>query len=312
MKTLDKIKLGKNYKIIHSWKVREAFKKDWIDWKRILIATDRVSAFDKAITSIPFKWQVLNQTAAWFFEQVSDICPNQVLAVPDENVTIAREANMIPLEFIIRWYLTWSSWRAYEKWERQVSWVDIPEWMNKHEKFEKPIVTPTTKSEHDEPISYDEILNQWIVDKETLDKVYEICLKLYERWVEIAEKRGLIFVDTKYEFWFCKETWELTLCDEVNTPDSSRYWEKDSYEDFLAWKIKDPRQLSKEFLREYLMGKWFSWEWEVPEVDGETIKQISERYIELYERITWEEFVWSKTEDINERIERNLDEYFKN
>ena len=310
MKTLDKIQLNDKYKKIHSWKVRDAFIKSWQDWKRILITTDRVSAFDKAIASIPYKWQVLNQIAGWFFDNVSDICPNQIIAVPDWNITIAKEAKMIPLEFIIRWYLTGSSWRAYEKWEKTVSWVSIPDWMKKHQKFENPIVTPTTKSENDEPISYEEILEEWIISKENLDKVYEISLKLYKRWAEIAEKRWLIFVDTKYEFWFDKETWELILCDEVNTPDSSRYWEKDSYEDYLSSKIENPRQLSKEFLREFLMEKWFSWKWEIPELDEEMKEKISERYIEIYEKITWEKFQKADINNINERIQNNLDKYF--
>jgi len=310
MKTLDKIKLNDKYDKIHSWKVRDAFLKKWNEWKRILIATDRLSAFDKAVTNIPYKWQVLNQIAWWFFKNTEDICKNQIIAIPDENVTVAKEAKMIPLEFVIRWYLTGSSWRAYEKWDRKVSWVKISEGMKKHEKFKKTIITPTRKSEHDEPISYDEILKEWIVTKEDLDKVFDISMKLYKKWAEIAEKRWLIFVDTKYEFWFDKKTWELILCDEVNTPDSSRYWEKESYQDYISWKIDNPRQLSKEFLREYLMKKWFSWEWKVPEVDSEMIEKTSQRYIELFERITWEKFEKSNSENINKRIQGNLDGYF--
>lgn len=277
----------------------------------IMVATDRISAFDVVLPKgIPFKGQVLNQIASKFLDSTADIVPNWKIASPDPMVTVGYKCESLPIEMIVRGYLTGSSWRAYKAGEREICGVRIPDGMREHQKFEKPIITPTTKAEvgaHDENISKEEIIAKGLVSKEIYEKLEKIALALFERGTEMAAKRGLILVDTKYEFGL--KDGEIYLIDEIHTPDSSRYFYAEGYEEKFA-KGEQQRQLSKEFVREWLMSEGFSGKegQKLPEMTDEIIKSISDRYIELYENITGEKF--NKAEynnNIFDRIETNVE-----
>lgn len=276
----------------------------------VMIATDRISAFDVVLPEgIPFKGQVLNQIAAKFLDSTSDIVPNWKIASPDPMVTIGHKCVGYPVEMIVRGYLTGSSWRAYKAGARQICGVPIPDGMKEHQAFDKPIVTPTTKAElgaHDEDISREEIISKGLVTEAEYNKLEEYSLALFQRGSEIAAERGLILVDTKYEFGKKGDT--IYLIDEIHTPDSSRYFYKESYDELFA-KGEQQRQLSKEFVREWLMDNGFSGKegQKVPEMTDEIVTSISERYIELYEHITGNKFNKAHySEDIYERIETNI------
>lgn len=276
----------------------------------VMIATDRISAFDVVLPKgIPFKGQVLNQIAARFLDSTSDIVPNWKIASPDPMVTIGHKCVGYPVEMIVRGYLTGSSWRAYKAGARQICGVPIPDGMKEHQAFDKPIVTPTTKAElgaHDEDISREEIISKGLVTEAEYNKLEEYSLALFQRGSEIASERGLILVDTKYEFGKKRDT--IYLIDEIHTPDSSRYFYKESYDELFA-KGEQQRQLSKEFVREWLMDNGFSGKegQKVPEMTDEIVNSISERYIELYEHITGTKFNKAHfSEDIYERIETNI------
>lgn len=280
--------------------------------KLVMVASDRISAFDVILPKgIPFKGQMLNQIAAKFLDATADICPNWKLATPDPMVTVGIRCEGFPVEMIVRGYLCGSAWRAYKSGVREICGVKIPDGMKENQKFPTPIITPTTKAEigmHDEDISKEEILAQGLVSKEDYEVLEKYTLALFQRGTEIAEKRGLILVDTKYEFGKANGT--IYLMDEIHTPDSSRYFYKDSYLELFE-KGEAQKQLSKEFVREWLMNNGFQGKegQTVPEMTDEIVNSISERYIELYENITGEKFEKADPASLNARIEKNVTDY---
>ncbi|MBR2332866.1 MAG: phosphoribosylaminoimidazolesuccinocarboxamide synthase, partial [Rikenellaceae bacterium] len=275
----------------------------------VMVATDRISAFDVVLPKgIPYKGQVLNQIASKFLDATADICPNWKIACPDPMVTVGRKCEPYAVEMIVRGYLSGSAWRDYKAGAREICGVPLPEGMREHQKFEKPIVTPTTKAEigeHDQNISGADIVAQGIVSAEEYAKLEEYALALFERGSQMAAERGLILVDTKYEFG--KIDGEITLMDEIHTPDSSRYFYADTYEELFR-EGKQQRQLSKEFVREWLMANGFQGRQGevVPEMTDEFVQSVTDRYVELYENIAGEEFV--KGDDANrlEVMEANI------
>ncbi len=283
--------------------------------KLVMVATDRISAFDVILPKgIPFKGQVLNQIAAKFLDATQDICPNWKLATPDPVVTVGIRCQGFPVEMIVRGYLCGSAWRAYKSGVREICGVKLPDGMRENQKFPTPIITPTTKAEigtHDEDISKEEILKQGLVSPEDYAIVEKYTLALFQRGTEIAAKRGLILVDTKYEFG--KADGKVILMDEIHTPDSSRYFYADGYQERFE-KGEAQKQLSKEFVREWLMDNGFQGQkgQQVPEMTDEIVKSISDRYIELYENIVGEKFVREQNVSaIASRIEKNVTEYLK-
>lgn len=280
--------------------------------KLVMVATDRISAFDVILPKgIPFKGQILNQIAAKFLDATADIVPNWKLATPDPMVTVGRKAEAFPVEMIIRGYLTGSSWRTYKSGAREICGVKIPEGMKEHQKFPTPIITPTTKAAegHDEDISKEEIIKRGLISAEDYAQIEEITYKLFARGTEIAAKRGLILVDTKYEFG--KIDGKIVLIDEIHTPDSSRYFYLDGYTERFA-KGEQQKQLSKEFVREWLMANGFQGKegQKVPEMTDSIVSGITDRYIELYEHITGEKFQKAEqSQDIAKRIEDNVSKY---
>ncbi|MCQ2252643.1 MAG: phosphoribosylaminoimidazolesuccinocarboxamide synthase [Bacteroidales bacterium] len=297
-------------KSVYHGKVRDVYNIN--DDKLVMVATDRISAFDVVLPKgIPFKGQILNQIAAKFLDATSDIVPNWKMATPDPMVTVGKKAESFPVEMIIRGYLTGSSWRAYKAGARAICGVAIPEGMKEHQKFPKPIITPTTKAAegHDEDISKEDIIAKGLISAEDYAKIEEITYKLFERGTEIAAKRGLILVDTKYEFGKIGD--QIILIDEIHTPDSSRYFYAEGYEERFA-KGEAQKQLSKEFVREWLMANGFQGKdgQKVPEMTDEIVNGISDRYIELYENITGEKFQKADvSSDIAARIESNVSAY---
>lgn len=276
----------------------------------VMIATDRISAFDVVLPKgIPYKGQVLNQIASKFLDSTSDIVPNWKIASPDPMVTVGRKCAPMPVEMIVRAYLTGSSWRSYKAGAREICGVGIPDGMKEHQKFAKPILTPTTKAEigeHDQDISREEIISRGLVSESDYIKLEEYSLALFERGSQMAAERGLILVDTKYEFGKIGD--QIFLIDEIHTPDSSRYFYADSH-DSLFEKGEPQRQLSKEFVREWLMQNGFQGREgeQVPDMTLDVVNSISERYIELYEKITGTHFEKaSYGNDIFERIDANV------
>ncbi len=280
----------------------------------VMLVSDRISAFDVVLPKgIPYKGQVLNQIAAKFLDATADIVPNWKIAIPDPMVTVGHKCEPFAVEMIVRAYLTGSSWRAYKKGERQICGAPIPEGMKEHEKFPEPILTPTTKAEqgaHDENISREEIIRQGLVTKEDYGLLEKYSLELFKRGSEIAEKMGLILVDTKYEFG--KKDGKIFLIDEIHTPDSSRYFYKEGYEERQA-KGEVQKQLSKEFVREWLMKHGFQGEagQKLPELTDDFVNLISERYIELFENITGEKFVKYDVSNVLDRVEKNINSFLK-
>ena len=280
--------------------------------KLVMVATDRISAFDVILPKgIPFKGQMLNQIAAKFLDATTDICPNWKLATPDPMVTVGVLCEGFPVEMIVRGYLCGSAWRAYKSGVREICGVRLPDGMRENEKFPTPIITPTTKAEigeHDADISKEEILARGLATPEEYALLEKYTLALFQRGTEIAAERGLILVDTKYEFG--KHNGTIYLMDEIHTPDSSRYFYSEGYEERFA-KGEPQKQLSKEFVREWLMDNGFQGKegQQVPEMTDEIVQSISDRYIELYEHITGETFVKEESGDIAARIEKNVTEY---
>lgn len=274
----------------------------------IMVATDRISAFDVVLPrAIPYKGQVLTQIASRFLDLTADICPNWKTSTPDPMVMAGHRCEPFPVEMIIRGYLTGSSWRTYKSGARSICGVAIPDGMREHQRFAEPIITPTTKAVegHDEDISKEEIIRQGLVSAEDYAILEDYTRRLFQRGSEIAAKHGLILVDTKYEFG--KKDGKIYLIDEIHTPDSSRYFYADGYEQRFA--AGEPqRQLSKEFVREWLMENGFQGKegQRVPEMTDEVVQHISERYIELYEQITGEKFVREESSDVLARVERNV------
>jgi len=298
-------------KSLYKGKVRDVYNIN--DEQIVMVVSDRISAFDHVLPEgIPYKGQILNQIAAKFLDATADIVPNWKLAVPDPNVTAGVMLEPFPVEMIVRGYLTGSSWREYKKGKREICGVPIPEGMKEHQKFASPILTPTTKADigHDENISREEIVRQGLVSEEDYVQLEEYSLKLFERGMQMAAERGLILVDTKYEFG--KKDGKVYLIDEIHTPDSSRYFMADGYQERFD-NNESQKQLSKEFVREWLMDNGFKGEdgQKVPEMSEDFVRQISERYIELYEKITGEKFIPSDIENIEKRVEDNLLAYLQ-
>lgn len=297
-------------KSVYHGKVRDVYNIN--NEKLVMVATDRISAFDVILPEgIPFKGQVLNQIAAKFLDATADICPNWKLASPDPMVTVGVMCEGFPVEMIVRGYLCGSSWRAYKSGVREICGVKLPDGMKENQKFDEPIITPTTKAEigeHDADISKEEILKRGLATPEEYELLEKYTLALFKRGSEIANKRGLILVDTKYEFG--KHDGKIYLMDEIHTPDSSRYFYMDGYEERFN-KGEPQKQLSKEFVREWLMDNGFQGKegQKVPEMTPEIVQSISDRYLELYENIVGEKFEKVQAGDVLARIEKNVTDY---
>ena len=311
MKTLTQTNFNfPGQRSVYHGKVRDVY--DINNDIMVMVATDRISAFDVVLPKgIPFKGQVLNQIAAKFLDASADVVPNWKLATPDPMVTVGLKCEGFRVEMIIRGYLTGSAWRAYEAGERTLCGVALPEGMKENQKFPTPIITPTTKADegHDENISKEEIIAQGLVSKEDYELMEQYTYKLFDIGTKIAAEKGLILVDTKYEFG--KRDGKVYLIDEVHTPDSSRYFYAEGYEEKFA-KGEPQRQLSKEFVRKWLIKHNFMNQpgQVMPVITDEYAQSVSDRYIELYEHITGEKFQKEEScEDIAARIEKNVTEW---
>jgi phosphoribosylaminoimidazole-succinocarboxamide synthase len=299
-------------KSIYKGKVRDVYNID--DKYLLMIVSDRISAFDVVLPKgIPYKGQVLNQIAAKFLDATSDIVPNWKIATPDPTVTFGHKCEPFPVEMIVRAYLTGSSWRTYKTGAREICGIKIPDGMKEHQRFAAPIITPTTKAElgrHDEDISRSEIINSGLISEEDYILIEKYTMDVFMRGSEIATQHGLILVDTKYEFG--KKDGKIYLMDEINTPDSSRYFYADKYQDNFEKNLPQI-QLSKEFVREWLMDNGFQGNagQKVPEMSELFVNQVSERYIELYEKITGEKFIKADISNVPERIENNCKAFLK-
>ena len=281
--------------------------------KLVMIATDRISAFDVVLPrGIPYKGQVLNQIASKFLDATADIVPNWKQASPDPMVTVGVRCEPFKVEMVIRGYITGSAWREYSKGARTVCGIPLPEGLRENQRFEAPLITPTTKADegHDENISKEEIIAQGLVSRDEYEQLEQYTYALFKRGTEIAAEKGLILVDTKYEFG--KKEGKIYLIDEIHTPDSSRYFYCEGYEERFE-KGEEQRQLSKEFVRKWLMENGFQGRegQQVPEMTDAYCESVSERYIELYEKIVGEKFVKADAADLTTRIEKNITEYLK-
>lgn len=291
---------------VYHGKVRDVYTIN--DSTLVMVATDRISAFDVVLPEgIPYKGQVLNQIAAFFLDATRDIVPNWKLATPDPMVTVGQRAEAFPVEMIIRGYLAGSAWREYAAGKREICGVKLPDGMVENQAFPEPIITPTTKAAegHDENISAEEIIARGLVSEENYKTMAEYTMALYRRGVDMAARKGLLLVDTKYEFGLLDG--KVILIDEIHTPDSSRYWYADGYQERLA--AREPqRQLSKEFVRQWLISNGFMGKegQKVPDMTPEVVNSISERYIELYEHLTGNTFVKAEETDLDARIEKNV------
>ncbi|MEE0572854.1 MAG: phosphoribosylaminoimidazolesuccinocarboxamide synthase [Paraprevotella clara] len=297
-------------KSVYHGKVRDVYNIN--DELMVMVATDRISAFDVILPKgIPFKGQVLNQIAATFLDATSDIVPNWKLATPDPMVTVGLKCEGFRVEMIIRGYLTGSAWREYQNGCRELCGVKLPEDMKENQKFPTPIITPTTKADagHDENISKEEIIAQGLVSKEDYELMEKYTYALFARGTEMAAEKGLILVDTKYEFG--KKDGKVYLIDEIHTPDSSRYFYADGYQEKFE-KGEPQKQLSKEFVRQWLIDHNFMGKegQQVPEMTDEYVNSVSDRYIELYEHIVGQKFNKADNhDDLAARIEKNVTEY---
>lgn len=294
---------------VYHGKVRDVYNID--NDLLVMVVTDRISAFDVVLPKgIPFKGQVLNQIAAKFLDATADIVPNWKVESPDPNVTVGVMCEPYKVEMVIRGYLTGHAWREYKSGKRSLCGVPMPEGMKENQKFPEPILTPTTKAEegHDEDISREEIIAQGLVDAAEYEKLENFTRKLFQRGTEMAADKGLILVDTKYEFG--RKDGKIYLIDEIHTPDSSRYFYSEGYEERLAAN-QPQKQLSKEFVRQWLIENGFQGKegQAIPAMDENLVNSVSERYIELYEKITGDKFIKSDTAKINQRIEIAVNEF---
>lgn len=299
-------------KSVYHGKVRDVYNID--DELLVMVASDRISAFDVILPEgIPYKGQVLNQIAAKFLDATADIVPNWKMATPDPMVTVGVLCEPFKVEMVVRGYLTGHAWREYRVGKRTICGEPMPEGMRENEKFPHPIITPTTKADegHDEDISKAEIIARGIVSKEDYEQLEKYTLALYQRGCEMAAEKGLILVDTKYEFG--KKDGKIILIDEIHTPDSSRYFYAEGYEERLA-RGEEQRQLSKEFVRQWLIANGFQGKegQTVPEMTPEYCDSVTDRYVELYENIVGDKFVKAEVADVAARIEKNVTEYLKN
>ncbi len=293
-------------KSVYKGKVRDVY--DINDEYLVMVVSDRISAFDVVLPEgIPYKGQVLNQIASKFLDATADIVPNWKIATPDPMVTIGHKCEPFKVEMVIRGYLAGSSWRAYKSGERTLCGLPLPEGMRENQKFPTPLITPTTKADegHDENISKEEIIAQGLVSREDYEQLEKYTYALFRRGTEIAAEKGLILVDTKYEFG--KKDGKIYLIDEIHTPDSSRYFYAEGYEERFA-KDEKQKQLSKEFVREWLMDNGFQGKagQQVPEMTPAVVAGITDRYVELYEHITGETFQKAASDDVLKRIEKNV------
>ncbi len=289
----------------YTGKVRDVYH---FDDKLVMVVSDRISAFDVVLPRpIPYKGQILNQIADKFLKMTEDIVPNWIYSVPDPNVSIGKKCETFPVEMVIRGYLTGHAWREYKLGKRLLCGVAMPDGMKENDRFPKPIITPTTKAKvgHDIDISREEIVSSRIVSKVEYEKLENYTYELFSKGTEYAISKNLLLVDTKYEFGKYKN--EIVLIDEIHTPDSSRYFYSDTYQE-LQDQNKGQRQLSKEFVRQWLIENGFQGKdkQKVPEMTDEIVTSISERYIELYEKITGEDFIKRKTENMMKDIESNI------
>lgn len=296
-------------KSVYHGKVRDVYNID--DELLVMVVSDRISAFDVILPEgIPYKGQVLNQIAAKFLDATQDIVKNWKLATPDPMVTVGIKCEPFEVEMVIRGYLTGHAWREYKSGKRELCGVKLPDGMKENQKFEKPIITPTTKAKegHDEDISKEEIIAQGIVSKDDYEMLEKYTHAIFERGGQIASEMGLILVDTKYEFG--KKDGEIILMDEIHTPDSSRYFYKEGYEEKLA-NDEPQKQLSKEFVRQWLIENGFQGKegQKVPFMSPEYCLSVSDRYIELYENIVGDKFQKADLNNLNQRIEKNVTEY---
>lgn len=294
-----------NQTAFYKGKVRDVYS---FEDKLVMVATDRISAFDVILPkAIPYKGQVLNQIAAHFLSATSDIVPNWLQEVPDPNVSIGIKCNAFPVEMVVRGYLAGHAWREYSAGKREVCGVSLPDGLKENDKLPTPIITPTTKAHegHDEDISREEILNHGLVSQDNYEHLERYTLALFNRGTEMAADQGLILVDTKYEFGELNGT--IYLIDEIHTPDSSRYFYKDSYEE--NQRLNQPqKQLSKEFVREWLIQNGFQGKdgQTVPAMEEAWIQQISERYIELFEKVSGKKFQKNNLDNPLQRIEKAI------
>ncbi len=304
--TLNKtnFKIGKKYE----GKVRDNYT---INGKRIIITTDRISAFDRVLCTIPFKGQVLNQTVAFWFEKTKNIIKNHLIGVPDPNVMIVNECKPFPVEMIVRGYITGvtttSAWYNYERGVRDYCGNVLPEGLKKNQKLAKPIITPTTKAMygmHDELISGEYIIKKGLVEEKMYKQMEKAALALFDFGTKLIARNNLILVDTKYEFG--ELDGQLMLIDEAHTPDSSRFWIKNTYNELFS-KEQEPQKLDKEYVRQFLANKGFIGDGPIPEIPDDVKIEAAKRYIAAYEMITGKEFE-AKNEDVLKRIERNLRE----
>lgn len=302
----------RGYEKIHIGKVRDTYEKNE---QRIIVTTDRQSAFDRVLAAIPFKGAVLNQFSQFWFEKTKDIVPNHLIAVPDPNVAIVKKVKIFPVEVIIRGYITGttdtSAWVNYEKGERNFCGNFLPDGLKKNQKFDHPIITPSTKPEtgHDENISREEIIAQGLVSEEKWNKIEQYAMAVFKRGQEIAAEKGFILVDTKYEFGEDEEG-NIVLADEVHTPDSSRYWIAATYQERFDQGL-EPENFDKEFLRLWFKENCDPYnDPELPPAPNELVEELSYRYIDIYEKLTGETFQYHVDQAIEERIQKNLDRYF--
>ena len=298
-------------KSLYKGKVRDVY--NIKDELLVMVASDRISAFDVVLPKgIPYKGQVLNQIASMFLDATADLVPNWKIASPDPMVTIGHYCEPFPVEMIIRGFLTGSSWRTYKKGQRDICGVPVPDGMKEHQRFDKPIITPTTKASegHDEDISREEIIAKGIVSESDYLQLEDYTRKLFERGTQMAAEHGLILVDTKYEFGKVGD--KIYLIDEIHTPDSSRYFIADEYDERFA-RGEAQKQLSKEFVREWLMANGFQGQTgqKVPEMTDEYVQTVSERYIELYEKVTGKAFIRNNASDVVIRIENNIKNFLE-
>ncbi|HBG86720.1 MAG TPA: phosphoribosylaminoimidazolesuccinocarboxamide synthase [Marinilabiliaceae bacterium] len=313
---MDKAIIESNYsfsrqKSLYKGKVRDVYNIN--DDYLVMVVSDRISAFDVVLPKgIPYKGQVLNQIAGKFLDATADIVPNWKIAMPDPMVTVGYLCEPFKVEMVIRGYLSGHAWREYKAGKRLLCGVEMADGMLENQKFAEPIISPTTKADHghDEDISREEIIAKGLVEEEDYLMMEKYTRELFRRGTEMADKMGLILVDTKYEFG--KKDGKIYLIDEIHTPDSSRYFYKDGYTDRLV-KGEEQRQLSKEFVRQWLIAKGFQGNegQVVPEMDEAFVNSVSERYIELYEKITGDKFQKASTEDVSKRIEKNVSDFLK-
>ena len=304
---LKKVNLPKSFGKRHQGKVRDYFiQKD----KRFIATTDRQSAFDRMLGFIPFKGQVLTQLSEFWFKNTEDIINNHLISTPDPNVMVVRNCKLIPVEMIVRGYLTGvtstSTWTAYEKGDRIIYGIKFPDGMKKNQKMEKPIITPTTKADlgaHDEKLTRKDILNSKLIPKKLYEEMEKTALALFDRGTKICAKAGIILVDTKYEFGLYNG--KLMLIDEIHTPDSSRFWVKKTYKERIK-KGLEPENFDKEFIRLWFKEHGYTGEGKKPKMPDDFIVKVSQRYQKIYEKITGKTFRGDTSGQVNKRIIKNL------